>query len=86
MQRYLPNTLIRNKETGKTLFVAHVYRICLVVFDPTVKGLPIPRLLLERDYPTWLTERDFEKDYESREKTDRNGDRDIDFHYNPVTM
>ena len=59
MQKYQPGTLIRHKETGKALLVLHVYRVCTIVVDPTDReSFPIPRVLLQKNYPEWVTDKE----------------------------
>ena len=82
MQRYHPNKIIRNKTTGKPLLIAHVYRTCAIVIDPTDRDLPIPHILLERDYDQWAEEKDFDD-----KKVDGDIlDPSVRLTYNPINL
>lgn len=76
-QKYIPNSLIRNRHTGKALFVIHVFRIATIVIDPTEPGFPVLRTLLPRDYPEWV--RDTEMDV-----TEKNNYPE--FHFHPINL
>ena len=60
---WLPDQLIRNKQTGDALLVIHVYRNATIVADPKDIGpLVENKTLLERDYHY------FARDIEMRNK------------------
>ena len=82
MQKYHQGTIIRNKITGKPLLVLHVYRIAVIVVDPTEGSLPTPHVLMERDFDTWAEEKDF---YSKEDENDKM-EPDVQFDYKPITL
>jgi hypothetical protein len=76
---WLPNQIIRNRNTGEPLLVIHVYRNCTIVVDTKDKNTLItPMALLEREYHYYT------RDGDMRNKDEVNYEKE--WFYKPVKM